>query len=70
MHVIAASSVELEEVIKSLKNASAGWDGIKACALKSITEYIAQPLSALFNRSAEEGVVPSKLKITRVTPIF
>ena len=70
MHVIAASSVELEEVIKSLKNASAGWDGVKACALKSITEYISQPLGVLFNRSVEEGVVPSELKLPRVTPIF
>ena len=28
MHVMAASSVELEEVIKGMKNASAGWDGV------------------------------------------
>ncbi len=38
--------------------------------MKNIIELISSPLSHIFNRSIETGVVPKKLKISKVHPVF
>ena len=63
-----------EEVIKitnELANkTSAGYDNISVSIIKKVIPYLAGPLSELINKSFETGIVPERLKIARVCPVF
>jgi hypothetical protein len=61
---------EVLDVLTSLKNCSAGWDGISARAIKSAKALIVSPLVHICNLSFYNGVFPSQLKIAHVIPIF
>ena len=45
-------------------------DNISSKLLKTIVNEIAPILSHTFNRSLATGIVPSLLKIAKITPIF
>ena len=49
---------------------SAGYDNVSVNLIKKIIHHIAEPLSALINKSFECGIVPDQLKIAPVCPIF
>jgi len=49
---------------------SPGDDGIHPRVLKETSEVLALPLSILFQKSLDEGVVPSQWKDAVVTPIY
>ena len=58
-------------VISSLKaSTSVGFDDISTNILKNIAPVIIQPLTVIINQSLISGIVPSKLKISKVIPIF
>ena len=60
---------ELLVIFNTLKSSSCpGYDGIDSKILKQIAPTIIQTL--LFNKSLTDGIVPSELKIAKVTPIF
>ena len=48
---------------------SVGPDGISARFLKEVAESVAAPLTKLYNKSLETGVVPNKWKCSNVTPV-
>ena len=56
-------------VIKSLKNSAHGYDIPTSVMKKCINDYIA-PLTYLVNISIKQGILPDKLKIAKVFPIF
>lgn len=60
---------ELMDIFQSLKNTSAGYDGIKPKILKEIVEEILQPMLFLTNMSLKKGVFPNVLKVAVITPI-
>ena len=62
MFIPYISEHEIIEIIKSLKNSSAGYDNIPAS--------IAKPLTYLINSSFECGIFPNELKLAKVIPIF
>ena len=68
------SPTDTDEVIsicKSLKSsASSGFDEIKPDIVKSVGDIIAPSLVHIFNLSLSSGVVPDKLKIAKVIPVF
>ena len=65
------SSEDVTRRLKSLKPTSApGPDGIHPRLLKECANELGQPLSIIFNRSMEEGILPDDWKKTNVTPIF
>ena len=61
-------------VLQKLKNLNVnkaqGPDGIPPRILKELCEQLANPLSVLFNKSLEEGKIPSDWKKADVVPIF
>jgi hypothetical protein len=62
---------EVIQIIKKLKNKmSFGFDEIPPMLIKKCSQELALPLTLLINQSFNEGVVPDKLKISVVKPIF
>ena len=62
---------EVLQVIKNLKNSKAyDVDDISTHIVKTISEYIAEPITHIFNKAVEEGIFPDQLKIAKVIPVF
>lgn len=62
---------EILKIINSLKSESApGFDGVSNRLLKMSQHILAPPLAYLYNLSLSSGVVPDRLKIANVTPVF
>ena len=47
-----------------------GPDKVHPFLLKTFAKYLAVPLSIIFQRSIDEGVVPADWRCANVTPIF
>ena len=62
---------EIIKITNKLKSStSSGIDNISTKLLKTIINEIAPALSHVFNLSLLKGIVPSQLKIAKVTPVF
>ena len=62
---------EIIKIVKNLKpSKSSGHDGISSYLLKHIINYIATPLSHIFNLSLSTGKCPNALKLAKVIPIY
>ena len=62
---------EIGNIIDSLVNKqSSGWDGISNKLLKSLRNELLEPLNIVFNRSISEGIFPSSMKLSHVTPLY
>jgi hypothetical protein len=66
-----ASESEIIEIVSSLRSGSAaGYDKIPVWIVKNGIDLISEPLCKLVNLSIETGIVPDKMKIARIIPIF
>ena len=61
---------EIRSTLMKLKNSCSGWDSLSAKILKQVCNSISRPLSHICNLSFSCGIVPSELKVARVSPIF
>ncbi|XP_065662801.1 uncharacterized protein LOC136085424 [Hydra vulgaris] len=61
---------ELEIAIKSLKIKSPGIDDISCKVVSDVFEEIRNPIYQIFNSSISTGIVPDKLKISKIIPIY
>ena len=61
---------EIEKIISNLKITSPGYDDMHPKIIEQISMIIAMPLSHIMNCSLISGIVPSKLKIAKVIPMF
>lgn len=62
---------EIESIVRSLKSSNtAGPDGTSSSLLKSEIKTFSAPISHLVNVSFNEGVFPSKLKISKIIPLY
>ena len=62
---------EILKITGNLKtNKSSGHDNLRPKLVKNVADYVVFPIQRLFNISFESGIVPSKLKIAKVIPIF
>ena len=64
------NQLEIEKINSNLKITSLGYDEMHPKIIKQISMIIAIPLSHIMNCSLISGIVPSKLKIAKVIPIF
>jgi hypothetical protein len=65
------SPVHVCDVIKSMiAKKSLDLDGISTSLIKTIASEISVPLAHIFNLSLTTGVFPSRLKTSRIVPIF
>ena len=49
---------------------SSGYDELSPAFVKSILHLILVPLTYIFNLSFKHGIVPQKLKIAKIVPIY
>jgi len=61
---------EIRKIVLNLKNGAPGHDGIRADTLKSIIDYIINPLTHISELSIMQGYFPHELKLAKVIPIF
>jgi hypothetical protein len=66
----AFTESEVTNIIKLLKNASSGSDGIHAKILKETYHSYLSPLVYVLNLSLSHGIFPDQMKFARITPIF
>ena len=71
LSTISLTDLELENAFSSLKaNKSSGYDDISTDVVKRVSDEIFVILKHIFNISLAKGLLPDKVKIVRVTPIF
>ena len=61
---------ELQNVVMSLKDSSAGWDSVTSSIIKGAYSEIKHPLKHIINLSFSTGIFPLELKIARVIPLY
>ena len=70
MFTFPITQTEIKNVISTLKGKnSAGYDEIPETLIKHCSEYIAKPLTHIFNLSVKFGIFPEAMKIAKITPI-
>ncbi|XP_065662813.1 uncharacterized protein LOC136085434 [Hydra vulgaris] len=62
--------IELQTAFYNLKTNKSGFDKINVNVVKSVYHIIEPLLFHNFNLSFKTGIVPEKLKIARITPVF
>lgn len=66
-----ATQKEILDIGKSLKaGKSSGFDDISPNVVKYVLSYIVEPILHVCNSSLSTGVVPTQMKISKVTPVF
>jgi len=62
---------DIINIVSSLKSSnSEGVDGVNVDVIKASIDLFASPLSQLCNISFSTGIVPDKLRISKVIPMF
>ena len=69
-NVVISSATVLKKLVNLKEGSAPGPDGIGARFLKAQSRVLAAPLASIFNKSLEEGKVPSDWRKANVTPIF
>ena len=64
------NEAEVEDILKSLKNAGPGRDGISARIVKLSYKYFLVPLVHICTLSLIHDVFPNELKIAKVIPLY
>ena len=64
------TTLEVRNVILLMKNSSAGWDEIPAYVTKRCIYVYIERLTHIIDKSFNEGIFPSELKLAKVVPIF
>ena len=68
--IFDVSCDEVKNIIRSLKNSSAGHDEFPTFVGELCVDSYIEPLTFLINYSLKTGVFPSELKLARMVPIF
>src|SRR5215469_11337797 len=58
------------QIEKLLANKSPGPDGLYPVHLKMLKDELVKPLTMIFNKSLQEGIVPKDFRMANITPIF
>ena len=61
---------EIRRLIQFLKEAAAGYDGLRSSILKLSLPHISSPLTYVINLSLIEGIFRDEMKIATVIPLF
>ena len=69
-YFIPMTENEVSNILGTIKDSAAGWDGLKAFIIKHIKEVIVTPVAHICNRSFVTSIFLDELKIANVVPIF
>ena len=61
---------EIGQLIKSLKDTTAGFDDLNSMCLKISSRFLLKPLTHICNLSISQGIFPEQLKIANVIPLY
>ena len=62
---------EVAKIIRNLKSKnSTGFDNISNKTIKLLKDELAEPLTILFNKSFQSGIVPDSMKLAKVLPVY
>ena len=65
------TATEIINIVTVMKNSeSAGYDEISINVIKKVIEYIAEPLSFIFNLCLSEGIFLNRMKTAKVCPVY
>ena len=70
MFLSTVTDIEVNRLIRNLKDSAAGWDDIESKIIKTAHDTITKPLTHLCNLSLNNGIFPDQLKLAKVVPIF
>ena len=71
MYMKPIVEMDIVKIIEKFdQNKSAGNDNIGNFVIKRVCNEIVKPLSMIFNLSISTGIIPEKLKIAKVIPIY
>ena len=70
IHIPEINMDEVRTMISVITNSASGYDELPASILKQCSDSYLEPSTFLINLSITRGIVPDKLKIARVIPIF
>ena len=61
---------EIGQLIKSLKDTTAGFDDLNSMCLKLSSQFLLKPLTHICNLSISQGIFPEQLRIANVIPLY
>ena len=70
MNIPEVRDFEIKNIIQDLKNSAAGYDELPASIFKKMSDIYIKPLTYLINMPIREAIVPEKLKLAKVIPIY
>ena len=70
IHIPEIYMEEVRTIISATTNSASDYDELPASILKQCSDSYLEPWTFLINLSISRGIVPDKLKISRVIPIF
>ena len=70
MRLTIVTAEEIVKIVGSMPNkTSSGYDDLPISVIKQHIEFLAEPLSAFFNKCFDDGIFPEQLKIAKVIPL-
>ena len=70
LYVYVSQRIAEMKLNKLNMNKASGVDGIHPSLLRELTEQLSGPLSILFRRTLDEGMVPTDWRAANVTPLY
>jgi hypothetical protein len=70
IYLCDVDQLEVTKIINSLKNASAGCDGVHAKVVKESYSLFIEPLVHVLNLSIRQGFFPNSMKVAKVIPLY
>ena len=70
IYLAPVSENEIGQLIKSLKDTTAGFDDLNSMCLKLSSQFLLKPLTHICNLSISQGIFPEQLKIANVIPLY
>ena len=70
IYLAPVSENEIGQLIKSLKDTTAGFDDLNSMCLKISSRFLLKPLTHICNLSISQGIFPEQLKIANVIPLY
>ena len=70
IYLAQVSENEIGQLIKSLKDTTAGFDDLNFMCLKISSQFLLKPPTHICNLSISQGIFPEQLKIANVIPLY
>jgi len=71
MFIKPTNVYEIKKIISELHSGkSPGYDGFSAKVIKTISEFVCEPLSHIYNLTFVTGCFPDRLKLAKVIPLY